>query len=408
VGARPHRRRTAHAQGLLRRLALDAMDVQLYSFAIPALATLWQLSRGQLGLLATSALVMSAVGGWIAGYLSDRIGRVRTLQITIVWFAFFTFLSGLAQNYEQLFITRGFMGIGFGGEWAAGAVLLAETIRADRRGRALGVMSTGWAVGWGAAALLQTVLFAYLPTDLAWRVLFFAGAAPALLVFGLRRYIKDSEVYLASQAKIAASGERPSILEIVRPPLLRITILAALMSTGVQGGYFAVTTWLPTFMRVERGLSVVNTGGYLAVMITGSFFGYLAGAYLGDRIGRRPAFAFFALGSCMMVLIYTFAVIDNVFLLALGMPLGFFSAGAFSGFGPFFTELFPTRVRGVGQGFAYNFGRAVGALFPWLVGVLAERMSLGLAIGLSASSAYALMALATFGLPETRGKTLIA
>jgi MFS family permease len=388
--------------------ALDAMDVQLYSFAIPTLISLWGLTRADAGALGTAALLASALGGWLAGYLADRIGRVRTLQLTILWFAFFTFLSGLAENFGQLFAARALMGFGFGGEWAAGAVLLGETIRPEHRGKALGTMQSGWAIGWAAAAILYGVLYSVLPDAWAWRALFFVGITPAILVFFLRRYIDESEVYRERKAHEAATGDKPSFWEIFQPPLLRITVLGALMGTGAQGGYYAVTTWLPTFLRTERGLSVINTSSYLTVLIVGSFLGYLTGAYLADRIGRRATFLVFAVGSCVIVLTYTLVPIDNTLMLVLGFPLGFFASGVFSGMGAFFTELFPTRVRGVGQGFAYNFGRATGALFPWLVGILSQSVSLGVAIGAFAACAYAVMAFAAFMLPETKGKALTA
>jgi hypothetical protein len=124
--------------------ALDAMDVQLYSFVIPALIATWGITGEQAGLLGTVALLVSAFGGWLAGWFADRYGRVRALQLAILWFAVFTFLSGLAQNYSQLFAARAFLGLGFGGEWAAGAVLLGEVIRPEHRGKALGVMHAGW------------------------------------------------------------------------------------------------------------------------------------------------------------------------------------------------------------------------------------------------------------------------
>src|SRR6476620_3628054 len=167
--------------------ALDAMDVQMYSFVIPALIATWGITRAQAGALGTAALLVSAVGGWLAGWLADRFGRVRTLQWAILWFALFTFLSGLAQNFEQLFAARALMGLGFGGEWAAGAVLLGEVIRPEYRGKALGMMQAGWAVGWGAAALLYAFFFSVLPAETAWRVLFWVGIVPALLVFFVRR-----------------------------------------------------------------------------------------------------------------------------------------------------------------------------------------------------------------------------
>ena len=382
------------------------MDVQLYSFVIPTLIAVWGITRAQAGELGTAALLVSAGGGWLAGWLADRYGRVRTLQVAILWFAVFTFLSGLAQNFAQLFAARALMGLGFGGEWAAGAVLLGEVIRPEYRGKALGMMQAGWAVGWGTAALLYAFFFSVLPAETAWRVLFLAGIAPALLVFFVRRYVAEPAVYLQTRLKLAAQGERPSALEIFRPPLLRVTVLGGLMGTGAQGGYYAVTTWLPTFLRTERKLSVLDSAGYLAVSIAGAFCGYLSGGYLADRIGRRLTFLVFAIGAGVIAVTYTMIPFGNGAMLVLGFPLGFFASGVFSAMGPFFTEHFPTRVRGVGQGFAYNLGRATGALFPTLVGLLSARIPLGEAIGLFAGLAYATMAVAAFLLPETRGKVL--
>jgi len=386
--------------------ALDAMDVQIYSFAIPALMATWGITTAQAGLLGTAALLISAVGGWLAGFLADRIGRVRTLQISIAWFAGFTFLSGLAQNYEQLFAARALMGLGFGGEWAAGAVLLGEVIRPAHRGKALGVMQAGWALGWGAATLLYTVSFSLLPAETAWRAMFLVGILPAFLVFFVRRFVDEPEVYLKSKRELAARGDKPSFFEIFRPPLLRVTFLGGLMGTGAQGGYYAVTTFLPTFLRRERKLSVLDSAGYLAVLIVGSFLGYLTAGLCADRIGRRPTFLIFAIGAGVVAVTYTTVPFGNGAMLFLGFPLGFFASGVFSAMGPFFTEHFPTRVRGVGQGFAYNVGRAAGALFPTLVGYLSLQLSLGQAIGIFAGSAYAVMAVAAFLLPETRGKAL--
>ena len=385
---------------------LDGMDVQIYSFVIPALIATWGITAAKAGVIATGALLVSALGGWMAGWLADRIGRVRTLQISIAWFAGWTFVCGLAQNFEQLFWARSIMGLGFGGEWAAGAVLLAETIRPEHRGKALGTMQASWAVGWALAAIAAAILFSVLPQNLAWRALFFVGLAPAVLIFFVRRMVQEPEVYTRSKAALAAAGDKVSLLEIFRPPLLKTTLLGGLLGTGAQGGYSAVTTWLPTYLRTERHLSILNSSGYLAVLIFGSFCGYLTGAYLADRIGRRGTFLFFAVGATLVVAGYMTAPFGNTTMLFLGFPLGFFASGVFSAQGSFYAEQFPTRVRGVGQGFTYNLGRAVGALFPALVGFLAARLSLGGAIGVFATCAFAVMAIAAFLLPETKGKVL--
>src|SRR4029079_1034505 len=133
---------------------LDAMDVQILSFVFPAVIAAFAISKGEAVLIGTATLFTSAFGGWAAGALADRIGRVRTLQITILWFAVFTFLCGFAQNYTQLLVLRGLMGLGFGGEWAAASVLIGEVIRPEHRGKAVGTMQSGWAIGWGLSAIL--------------------------------------------------------------------------------------------------------------------------------------------------------------------------------------------------------------------------------------------------------------
>jgi MFS family permease len=165
-------------------------------------------------------------------------------------------------------------------------------------------------------------------------------------------------------------------------------------------------TWLPTYLKTVRGLSVLNTSGYLAVVIVASFIGYVVGAYLADILGRRLNFLLFSVCSVATVMVYTLIPIGDAAMLLLGFPLGFFASGTYSGIGAFFNELYPTRVRGSGIGFCFNFGRAVGALFPTLVGVLSQSVPLGQAIGIFSAGAYGLIVLAAFLLPETKGRSL--
>jgi MFS family permease len=385
--------------------ALDGMDVMVYSFVVPTLIAAWHITKGQAGMLATVALVISSAGGWLGGLLADQYGRVRILQLTILCFAFFTFLSGFMNSFWQLLVVRGLQGLGFGGEWAVGSVLMGEIIRARHRGKAVGTVQAGWAIGWGLAALCYALLFSLLQPAIAWRAMFWIGILPAFLVFYIRRNIQEPEVYCKTREFVIAR-HASSFLEIFSPKLFRITSLTSLMAIGAQGGYYAITTWLPTFLKSQRNLSVLNTGGYLAVVIAGSLVGYLASAHLADRLGRRPTLILFAAGSFVAVVGYTYWPIGNHAMLALGFPLGFFSSGVFSPFGAFFTELFPSRLRGSGQGFSYSFGRALGAVFPTLVGHLSARFLLGRAIAVFSVSAYALMILAVAMLPETRGLDL--
>ena len=385
---------------------LDGMDVMVYSFAVPSLIALWHITKGEAGLLGTSALLLSSVGGWLAGLASDRYGRVTLLKITILWFALFTFLSGFTHSFAQLLIVRGLQGLGFGGEWAVGSVLMGETIAARHRGKALGTVQSGWAIGWGIAAICYTITFYKLPPVLAWRAMFWIGILPAFLVFYIQRHVPEPAIFEA--ARVSTAHAPSHFLQIFAPALLRTTLLASLVALGAQGGYYAITTWLPLYLKSSRGLSVLDTGGYLLVIILGSFAGYLVSAYLADRLGRKRTLILFAGFSFLTAWFYTSSRMGETAVLVLGFPLGFFASGSFSPLGAFFTELFPTSVRGSGQGFAYNSGRGAGALFPALVGFLSNRVPLGRAIAVFALAAYALMILGVVFLPETRGRELRA
>jgi MFS family permease len=384
---------------------VDAFDYMIYTFLIPTLMAAWMMSKVEAGYIATGALVTSAIGGWAAGILADKYGRVRVLQWTVMWFTLFTFLSGFTNSFEQLFFTRAMQGFGFGGEWSVGSVLIAEMIQAKHRGKAVGLVQSSWAVGWGAAAIAFWAVYAVLPPEQAWRVLFWMGILPAFLIFYIRRNIKDPDVFHATQAKKKVEGGG-NFWEIFSPRMLKTTILASLLSTGMMGAYYAVTTWLPTFLKVERKLSVLGTSGYLLVLILGSFIGYLTSAYLSDKLGRRYCFMLFATCAGTLVYIYTHIPITDGLMLFLGFPLGFFLSGIFSGMGAFMAELFPNELRGSGQGFCYNFGRAAGAMSPALVGYLSTSMPLGEVIGILAAGGYLLVILACLPLPETQGRDL--
>jgi MFS family permease len=246
-------------------------------------------------------------------------------------------------------------------------------------------------------------MFSLLPQQIAWRVLFFIGILPAGAIFFIRRLVPDPEVYTASRA---GGADHAPLLAIFKPGFLWVTVRGSVLALGAQGGYYAITTWLPTFLRTERHLSVVGSGAYLGVIITGSFCGYIVSAYLNDLLGRRRTFLVFAFGSMAIALGYTQIAISDGLMLVLGFPLGFFASGIFSGMGALFTELYPTELRGSGQGFCYNFGRGFAALFPTLVGYVAGFIPLGESVGLFAGGAYALVVVAALLLPETRGRDL--
>jgi MFS family permease len=380
--------------------ALDAFDLQTYSFVIPALIAAWGFSTAQAGTLGTAALISSSFGGWFSGMLSDRIGRVRILQLTIAWFSIFTFLTGFAWSYDSFFALRVLQGLGFGGEWTAGAVLISEVIQPRFRGRAMGLVQSGYAIGWGLATLAYTVIFSVFDQATGWRVMFWTGLLPCVLILYLRRSVKESDVF--------ASGHKEdrSILTIFSTSFLKRTVFATLANCGLQGGYYSISTWLITFLRTERHMTVLNTGGYFFVVTLGAFLGFLTSGYLGDRIGRKGTLVAMTVVAGLLASTFTILPINGSVLLVLGFFVGFFSAGVAGCVGAFLSELYPTAVRASGQGFTYNAGRSLGALAPALVGYYAGQVSLGSAISTVTMIAYAIALCALLFLPETRGRDL--
>jgi MFS family permease len=384
--------------------ALDALDVQLFGLVIPALIATFGISRTEAGLIGGITLFSSAFGGWLGGALSDRFGRVKALQVTILWFSVATFCCAFVQSFNQLLFFKALQGVGFGAEWATGAVLMAEIIRPEHRGKALGSVQSAWAVGWGAAVILSVLSSLWFPVEQGWRVLFAIGVLPALLIIYVRRSIPEPEAFLKAKANPSASARTP-LLGIFAPDVIRMTAIGGLLGVGAHGGFYALNTFLPAYLSTERKLSVLGTGSYLAVIIVAFWCGCIVSAYLQDRIGRRQNILFFAMSCVATVIAYLFLPLTNTQILVLGFPLGFFSAGIPASMGALFNELYPGGVRGTGVGFCYNFGRVIAASFPPLVGYLSETIGYGSAIGIVAAVAYSIVVIAVLMLPETKGKS---
>jgi MFS family permease len=390
---------------------LDAMDFLLYVMAIDRLKHYFSFGDDTAGLLGTLTLLASAAGGLLFGVVADRLGRTRALMATILIFSLCSLGAATSRSVTQLLLWRMVLGIGMGGEWASGAVLVSETWPAQHRTKAIGIMQSGWALGYILAAVVAPLVLDFLaPGDEGWRWLFVIGALPALAVFWIRKEVEEPHVWVRRQA--AAEMRANPFAVLLGHGLRGRTIVATLLTTAVQFGYWGLFFWLPGFLStpVERGgagMSLVKSMGWIIPMQVGAYLGYLSFGFIADRFGRRRTFIVFLCAAAILVPIYgQLGHIPKV-LMVLGPVLGFFGHGYFSLFGSFLAELFPTAVRATGQGLTYNCGRALGALAPFVIGSLATMPGIGIGSALAITSGFFFAgAVLILFLPDTTGKQL--
>ena len=379
---------------------LDAMDFLLFTFALRSIQKEFALSSAVMGTLTTVALLAAAVGGIAFGRLADRIGRVRSLSWSIVLYSVATAGLATSQSLAHLLFWRVAVGLGMGGEWSCGSVLVAETWPAEHRAKAAGIMQSGWAIGaLAAAGLSALVLERY-----GWRALFVIGIVPALAALLIRLRVREPEIWSRSVE------ERGSFAEIFRAPYGRRTLAASLVASCVLIAYWGLITWLPTFLSAPPekggvGLTITKTAGWTVALQLGALAGYLSFGWLADRGGRRTTFTAFMIGAAIVVPLYAHFASRPAALLLLGPIVGFFAHGYFSVFGALLSELFPTRIRATAQGFCYNAGRVASAAAPYLIAVAAEKRGFASALMLNALF-FALAGGVVWFLPETRATDL--
>jgi MFS family permease len=389
---------------------LDAMDFMLYAMAIGELRRYFGFGDDIAGMLGTVTLIMSGIGGLTFGYVSDRFGRTRALMATIAIFSLASLGAATSQTVIQLLLWRALLGLGMGGEWASGAVLVSETWPAAHRNKAISIMQSGWAIGYILAAVLAALILgqANLGND-AWRWLFVAGVLPAFMTLWIRRNVREPEAWTRQQAVREAHGNPFAV--IFGPKLVGRTLRIILLGSAVQFAYWGIFFWLPSFLarpvaQGGAGLGIGSLWWIIPVQI-GAYLGYLTFGFIADRLGRRRTFVLFMVAAATLVLIYGRMGAYPTVLLVLGPILGYFGHGYFSMFGSFVAELFPTAVRGTGQGTSYNVGRMAGAVAPYTIGALATLPGVGIGLALGTTSAFFMLAAAlVFTLPDRSGQAL--
>lgn len=383
---------------------LDAFDVMLFALVLPAVSAELGLTTIEGGLLGSVMLIAGAAGGVGFGWFADRFGRTRALMASVIIYSVFTAACGFSTNLTQFLIFRTLLGFGMGGEWASGAALVSETWPAKHRGKALGLMQSGWAIGYAAAALVNGLV---LPT-FGWRAVFFVGILPAFLTIWVRRYVKEPEIWVAA-SKTRTTDHGSGLGGLFRGEFARLTIALTLMNACTLFAWWGFNLWLPSYLRQPPsaggiGLSAATMSNFVAFMQVGMWFGYVTFGFISDSLGRKRTYIVYLLSAAALLAVYV-SVPKPLVLLVLGPFVAFFATGYFSGFGAVTAEIYPTTIRATAQGFTYNIGRVVSAAAPFTVGALATTHGFGPALMVS-SVAFVLAAIVWFWIPETKGRAL--
>lgn len=387
---------------------LDSLDSTMYALLAPVLIVFLGISKTEVGMLATAGLVGNAVGGWIAGIVADRFGRVAVLKVTILWVAAFSLLAAATSGFHELIAVRALQGLGYGGEAAVGGVLISEAVRPYLRGRVAASVQSGFAVGYALSTALMPIVFIFFPETIGWRVMFVIGVVPAFLVLMIRQSVPESRIFevAANARRIGKKGE--PFWVIFRPAQLRATLAGLLLASGVFGAGFGMSAWLPTYLRMELHLAAASMAGYLAMGIAGSLIGPFVGGFISDKIGRRANFILFAVCEAVVVGVLLLVPVGAKATVVLIFIHGTLQSGFAAGLAPTFAELFPTHVRANGSGFCITGGRGFGSVVPAAVGMFSVAMPLGRAMGMAALSAFAAAIVAALLLPERSGADLDA
>jgi MFS family permease len=395
---------------------LDAFDAMLYALVLAHVMRDLGMSKGTAGLLNSLTLLASGIGGVAFGFIADRVGRKRALMLSILTYSFCSFASGLATSVLMLAVFRFILGLGMGGEWNTGATLVAETWPMDLRAKAISIVQSSWAIGYALAALVAGIVLHYAD----WRMAFFVGILPALVVLWIRRGVPESEMWQqrhlargeAASHVAAASGREVELgfAGIFRPPYGRHTFALLFMNFFGMFAWWGLFTWIPPYLSLPveqggRGFGVMGTTTLLVVLnLAGMFPGYASFGWVADYLGRRKSFILYTLMAAIIVPIYASAR-GPWALLVLGTVLAFFGTGFFSGSGIIGSEIFPTRVRARALGFTYNGARTMSSIAPFVIGHVGQTKGLSWAFYLCGAS-FLLACVVATQLPETKGKQL--
>lgn len=394
---------------------LDAFDAMLYALVLTHVMRDLHMSKATSGLLYTLTLLASGIGGVLFGFIADRIGRKRALMLSILTYSVCSFASGLSTTVLMLAVFRFILGLGMGGEWNTGATLVAETWPTELRAKAISIVQSSWAIGFAFAALVAGIVLHYAN----WRMVFFVGVLPALIVLWIQKGVPESEMWqehhrLAQDSqKVAVAQhkyEHDSFVRIFQQPYVKSTFALLFVNFFGMFGWWGLFTWVPPYLSLPveqggRGFGVMGTTTLLVVLnLFGMFPGYASFGWVADHLGRRRSFLLYTFAAAVLVPLYALTR-SPASLLVVGTVVAFFGTGFFSGSGIIGSEIFPTRVRARALGFTYNGARTMSSIAPFVIGRVGQARGLSWAFYLCGISFFLATLVAT-QLPETKGKHL--
>jgi MFS family permease len=392
---------------------LDAFDAMLYALVLAHVMRDLGMTKGTAGLLNSLTLLASGIGGVAFGFIADRLGRKRALMLSILTYSICSFASGLATSVLMLAVFRFILGLGMGGEWNTGATLVAETWPAELRAKAISIVQSSWAIGYALAALTTGIVLHYAD----WRMAFFVGILPALVVLWIRRGVPESEMWLERQGSCDAVGynsapgkPQTGFADLFRSTYLKPTLALLFMNFFGMFAWWGLFTWIPPYLSLPveqggRGFGIMGTTTLLVVLnLAGMFPGYASFGWVADYMGRRKSFLVYTLMAALVVPVYAMARAPWAVMI-LGTVLAFFGTGFFSGSAIIGSEIFPTSVRARALGFTYNGARTMSSIAPFVIGRVGQAKGLSWAFYLCGGS-FLLACLVATQLPETKGKRL--
>ncbi|MGH7796798.1 MAG: MFS transporter [Candidatus Binatia bacterium] len=350
--------------------ALDIMDGYLYAIVLfPAMSELLGTSESAAigwygGIVLSIFMIGWALGGLVFGPIADRYGRAKTMAITILLYAAFTGLCSIANSWQELAFYRFMTGLGIGGEWAAGAALIAESWPEKSRAKAAGIMQASGGIGFFLASLLYLFVGPY-----GWRWVFALGVMPAIVAFYIRYSLEEPQRW--ARAKHTGNPYSALFQRASRRDVLVGTGLAVVATFGYQGAIQWVPSWVSAMLQAQGTKAAIPQVSLItAVLNFGGMAGCLCFPLIADRWGRKSAMFLYFSGALLFVPTTFFLATEFSQAVIISPLMGFFAAGVFTGFAVYLPELFPTAIRATAQGFCYNFARFFSAAAPFVAGAL--------------------------------------